>query len=360
MTIAFVYIGILKNSSRILKQIHFLRSQGFDVKVFVGNENDVPQDYSDLNFEVHEFTIWHGGFLKIKSLINPLLFNFQVAQSLAKEQFEFVVCQELTTFLSGFLAKTRGGSSQIVFDNNELSVERYHGLKKFIWSFIQRKIIRIADVIIHAEQHRMDYFITKHKLTDKRNVLVCNYPKILDAHYTGTREARMIYLGVIHPNRMLEEIIQATARGKINLDVIGPGQSEYIAKIESIIAEYDHINLLPPISQVDIQQTLSRYTVGVAFYSNNNLNNFLCAPNKVFQYIMSGLNIVTNDYPGLISIVRENKIGVCLSEITPGSIEAALVRIERENMSSNISSELRSRYSWESQTPALKTIFCYD
>lgn len=206
----------------------------------------------------------------------------------------------------------------------------------------------------------MEYFMAKHKLADKRNFLVCNYPSLADAREPGTREPRMIYLGVIHPNRMLEEIIQATMKNKFKLDIFGPGQPEYVAKLEKMVEGCDHITVLPPVQQHEIHGTLSNYTVGVAFYSNSNLNNFYCAPNKVFQYIMSGLNVITNDYPGLVSVVRENNIGVCLSAISADSIKLALDKIEEENMSSNITSKIRNEYSWESQIPVLKTIFCHE
>ena len=358
MKVAFIYIGILANSSRIQRQIKFLLNEGYDVDVYVGNENGIDQDYSNNNFTVFEYPIVHGGLYKIKSLINALYFNIKIQRKLISSGYDVIVCQELTTFLSGYLLKSRNNRIKLVYDNNELSVERYTGLKKIIWSSLQRMIIRKADVIIHAEINRMEYFVKRHNLPSSSNRLVCNYPEKKEFCVDqSARPNKLIYLGVIHPNRMLEELIQALSNSEVEFDIVGPGEPEYVNKIKEITSDIRNINVLPAVKEVMVDDLLSGYSIGLAFYSRTNLNNYYCAPNKVFQYIMNRVNIITNDYPGLKSVVEENSIGVCLSEITPTAIRAAVDSIIEKGFNKNFHDGILNSYSWESQIPEFKRIF---
>jgi glycosyltransferase involved in cell wall biosynthesis len=360
MKVAYVYIGILANSSRALKQLEELRQLGAQIDVFVGNENHELQNYTKFNFNVYEFSIVHGGPFKVKSLINPLLFCYKVYKKIKNQCYDFVICQELTTFPSGFLIKENSKDTKLVFDNNELSVERYSGIKKIIWSYIQNKVLSSADTIIHAENNRMKYFINKYNLDEKSQKLVCNYPhrnkkKILKF----VKEVRVIYLGVIHPNRQIEELIDAfsSLNEKLSLDIVGPGEKKYLDFIKSKVSPFKNINLLPSVPQTEINTLLSNYSIGIAFYSNSNLNNYYCAPNKVFQYINNKLAVITNDYPGLIDVVRKNKIGICLNKLDTKSLRSAVTEISQKKLNENISDDIILKYNWESQKKEFISIF---
>ena len=350
--VAFVYIGILSNSSRILKQIELLSQSDIEVDVYVGNENLNIQDYSKFDFNVFEFNIIHGGLFKINSFINPIRFCYYVYKHVKQKKYNLIICQELTTFLAGYFLKKFSRDIKVVFDNNELSVERYSGLKKYIWNFIQKKILSSADYIIHSEVNRMNYFIQKHKLDLKKQKLVCNYPVTNKSIFkTYSNEIRIIYFGVIHPNRLIEELIDSFSQinENISLDIVGPGEDQYIKDIKIKIKPFKNINLLPAVSQSEINDLFSKYIIGIAFYLNSNLNNYYCAPNKVFQYINNNLSVITNNYPGLIDVVKKNNIGVCLEEINSTSILKAIDYILTKKLYKNINENIKNKYSWNSQ-----------
>lgn len=358
MKVAFVYIGILANSSRIQKQIGLLLSKGHVVDVYVGNENGLKQDYSEINYTVYEYPIVHGGFYKIKSLFNVMRFNFKVQKILGHSDYDLIVCQELSTFLSGYLVKRRFSEIKLVYDNNELSVERYSGIKKLVWSIIQKLVIRKADIIMHAEINRLNYFVKKHNLPIDKNRLLCNYPhkKSFSQDHVH-RENKLVYIGVIHPNRMLEDLIHALSYSEVEFDIVGPGEPAYVKKLIDLVSEFRNINVLPPVKEDEIDELLSGYTIGLAFYNNSNLNNYYCAPNKVYQYIMNRVNIITNDYPGLKTVVEDNNIGVCLKEITSEGIRSAVDVILDNKLNLNFNDDMITRFSWESQKPELEKIF---
>jgi glycosyltransferase involved in cell wall biosynthesis len=143
----------------------------------------------------------------------------------------------------------------------------------------------------------------------------------------------------------------------ISLDIIGPGDKIYIDNLKQEIVGYENIRILPGVSQKDIDELLPQYDIGFAFYSNTNLNNYYCAPNKIFQYINNRVAIISNDYPGLISLVQNNKIGVCVNKINEEQLESAIRKIQKEQLYNNITDELRFNYSWNTQEDNFLSLF---
>ena len=232
--------------------------------------------------------------------------------------------------------------------------------QKIIWGFIQKRVLPKADIIIHAEINRLNYFVRKHNLNKGSQKLVCNYPvKIKNIEKKISKKIRVIYLGVIHPNRQVEDLVNAFKNLKLNiiLDIVGPGDEKYINKIKTKIKKHKNINVLPSIKQDHINDFLKNYDIGIAFYSNSNLNNYYCAPNKIFQYIANRLAIITNNYPGLINVVEDNNIGVCVDDVNSESICSAINKIIENNLSTNISKKIINKFSWESQKEEFLSIF---
>jgi glycosyltransferase involved in cell wall biosynthesis len=80
------------------------------------------------------------------------------------------------------------------------------------------------------------------------------------------------------------------------------------------------------VPRVDILKFMASSDIGTAFYRNTNLNNYYCASNKVYEYIALGKPLVTNNYPGLLETVESFRQGVCIEQITSGSLAKAFTR----------------------------------
>jgi glycosyltransferase involved in cell wall biosynthesis len=103
--------------------------------------------------------------------------------------------------------------------------------------------------------------------------------------------------------------------------------------------------------------TLANYDIGFAFYQNNNLNQYYCAPNKVYDYIVTGLPVITNSYPGLLDVVEKNGIGICLETVNSKTIATAIKKIITLDLIDSISRDIKERYTWENQEDIYLAIF---
>ena len=360
--IVFVYIGDLRTRGRLLKQIATLSDAGVICEVILGNTTEKRIADRDFPFRVREIRVrLREG--KLKTWLGVNQFNRIAAKWIAESDADAACGFSLTTLPACTGAKRRRPGLFVVYDSNELHVENTSGLPQHqLVRLKQWRHARHADAIQHAEVNRLRHFDKTYRYSrHAESVLIENFPDFsgpLDPKPDG---ARFIYLGGLAPNRHLEEMIDAfvEAGPDLGIDVYGGGTPSYIEKLETRIPKQakERVRLLGPVPNAEVLNILGRYHAGFAFYRNVNLNSYWCAPNKVFDYLMAGVAVITNDYPGLKGAVEANRVGCCLPEVSKTKILEAIRQMREERPWERIDDSLRRKYSWDAQIPRLLSIY---
>jgi glycosyltransferase involved in cell wall biosynthesis len=109
----------------------------------------------------------------------------------------------------------------------------------------------------------------------------------------------------------------------------------------------------PPVREEALVATASQYDVGVIPYLPVNLNNSLCCPNKLAQYMSAGNAILTNALPNVESFIKKYKCGVVYDTLKPESFLAAINALCNEPILISLKEHsLRAvveDYNWEVQ-----------
>jgi hypothetical protein len=115
---------------------------------------------------------------------------------------------------------------------------------------------------------------------------------------------------------------------------------QYISdnKMENKVAFYG------TVPAQDILSTIADCDVGVAFYGRSNLNDYYCAPNKVYNYFMAGVTVITNNYPTLEHL-KEYEFVRLLDNVTPHSISESIQ--ELTTLNPHISDGVKQQFSWD-------------
>ena len=365
MKVVFVFAGILKFKGRLLKQIRTLQEAGHECVLVHGQVEDTPPDYTAYPFEVRPIRLCRHKN-KLINFCRHMEFNRIAARALDELAPGAVVCVELYGALSGALARARNPGLRFIFDSNELFMHMgMRPLKKLMWGPLHAWVFGRADVVTHAEEQRL-IFCRQHYRSHARHILLENLPhggiSTLPPRPAPQYPLRVVYVGALLPDRCCEEVIRAFGEIPPEVavcDFIGFGAPDYEARLRDLIARQGkaHIRILPPVPHAQMQKTLLEYDVGLAFYENLNLNQYYCAPNKIYDYIASGLPTISNNYPGLVQVLERNGIGVCVEEVTAASMTAALNRVVQERMADRITADIRSRYSWGHQVQRYRAIF---
>jgi glycosyltransferase involved in cell wall biosynthesis len=360
---AFVYVGELDYRGRLRKEIRTLCRAGIRCRLLLGNITRTCTNQTDYDFPVTDFATPRYKS-KTRFFLSLLPFAWNCGNRIARSNADVVFCVGIFAALAGVVVKWFKPSIHLVFDNNELYLESFRNpIKRMVWRPLQKLIVRSSDHIIHAEPNRMEYFQKVHGGNDKPHSVIENFPNYyppIARNPVKEHPIPVVYLGVLGDDRYTEELIETarTMEGEITLDLVGFGTPAALKKVHDLYRSDPPSNLriLPAVPYDQISELLKNYLIGIAFYKNTNLNNYFCAPNKVYDYLMSGMTVIANDYPGLRSVLEVQKLGACVSEVTPKDMQHAISRILSENRWTNITDEVRHQYSWEAQESKLLEI----
>jgi len=361
--IAFAYVGTLDYRARLKKEIASLQAAGFDCRLVLGDLEERRFDPTIVDFpvEVIPVPIRHG---RIAWFLWQMRFAPLAAKRIADSGVGTVVCVSLESLLAGALAKRRRPEITLVFDSNELHIESYMSRpKRMVWRPIQNYALRYCDVVIHAEANRRDYFTKHYPVGDAKQMVIENFPYYVADVPARDWDAplRVLYIGAFGEDRYTFDLIDAfCAIGEsVHLDLVGFARDDFAARLRDRYGEQPapNVRILPAIPSSEIPALLRDYHIGIALYRNTGLNNYYCAPNKVYDYLMHGMPVIANDYPGLRRVIEDNRVGACVERIDKASLHSAINRIVSERRWENITPELRRRYSWEQQETRLLGAF---
>ena len=365
INVVFVFVGMLRYKGRMLKQIGTLRQAGHEVTVLHGRTDDEQPDDSTYDFEIIDRPLRRHPN-KVCNYLNHLRWNLRAAGELVRLAPDAIVCEELYGALSGALARRRLEDTRFIFDCNELFMHMgMRPLKKLMWRPVHAMVFRAADVILHAERNRME-FCRDHYRSRAHHELIENLPRpsraVPERSRKTTAPLDVVYIGALQPERCCEEVIDAFAEvdpAEARCDFVGFGPEDYQRMLRERIAArgLDHVRILPPVTHAEMYERLAEYDAGLAFYRNENLNQYYCAPNKIYDYFLCGLPAITNDFPGLLQVVEDQRVGVCLPSITGDAMRTALERVREESLAENITPEFKKRYSWSAQEGRYLGIF---
>lgn len=349
--VTFILWGEIKYDGRVQKEIRTLQKDGHEVQLIVSKFNN--DSYDNYNFKIFNLDARRSR-IPIKNFINTRILCKKAFRILKKENPDIVHCNDLSTLMTGYYYKKYNNKIKLIYDAHELFVEMSkRTIRKNYWHYIEKKVLPCADEIIMPEINRARYFSNKYKL--ERNItIIPNFPKKTKIKKSNQIEKKIIqtygktkilYIGDMHRDRYVEQIIKAFKY--MNEDfvciLIGRIKKKFKKKLELVIKDNKlniKVFLLDPVDNNQVIDYINSSDIGILFYKNSNLNNYYCAPNKLFEFLACGKPVITNSFPGLIEVVEKNKWGICLDKINEYSISNAIKNMNTQEY------EIKSRYFW--------------
>ncbi|MCO5090664.1 glycosyltransferase [Bosea sp. (in: a-proteobacteria)] len=138
----------------------------------------------------------------------------------------------------------------------------------------------------------------------------------------------LLWQGGTGPTRLIEPIIEALAfmprchfaiRGP-SLDLFGAGYREIAARVGAA----DRLLLLDPVPSQDVVAAARGADAGIWTLPKLCRNFTFALPNKVFEYLASGLPVIAADYVEVRRIVDAYQVGALFDPYDPQSIAAAI------------------------------------
>ena len=235
----------------------------------------------------------------------------------------------------------------------------------WFWRLLDRSLVPLCDEVVTPEENRSriyrDEFGARRPPLTVRNCPPYKSP--IESTRLRDELARrgiafstiVLYQGLIDSMRCIEEVAEATRyfdEGVV-LVIIGSGWGKW-SDPAAALSGHDRVVVLPRVPYRDLPPYTASADIGILLYRNDCRNNYYCAPNKMFEYMMMGLPVIAANYPGMVALVEGEGVGLCVDPQEPKQIAAAVNRMAadrkaREAMRANGLRLSMERYNWENE-----------
>ena len=266
----------------------------------------------------------------------------------------------------------------LIYDSHELWTESHHKFNSrlvvkivgFFEKILAKKAAMIITVSDSIKNHLCNHFDVKN-ITVIRNIPSYTHNgdyDIFRENYNIKPDAKiLIYQGFIDFSRGVDLIIDAAitvchANPNCFFFILGDGPDliELKAKVKGI-GLTDRIVFIGFVDQVDLLKYTKSADIGIHAIKNSCLNHEYCLPNKLFEYIHSGIVPVVTDLVELGGFVKSHKIGLAFKNESVSALEGVLLRLISDN---DLFNELKSnlintseQVTWDNEFIKLKEVY---
>ncbi len=141
-----------------------------------------------------------------------------------------------------------------------------------------------------------------------------------------------LYQGNLQPDRGLDKLVLAAAHLEQNIVIVikGAGKGPTQAELEALIASTrvaDRVRIMPPVPFSEYLEWTASADIGLIVHSPDySLNVRTLLPNKLFEYLMAGVPVLSSPLEAVAEILGTYDVGqvIAPSAMTPAGIGAAI------------------------------------
>ena len=346
MRIANVVLNDFTRDNRVLKISESLAGAGHDVTVVALHKAGLPLEESRGAWNVVRTRIATSalprgtvfGVMKMAELALRTVWRWR--------KVEAWHCNDIEAFVLGWCAQRLNPRLQLIYDCHEFEAERNAkpAIERRMVAWLERRTIRKAKAVITvspsiAEAYRERY--GRHGISEVHLVRNIPEPKPAQAgpgpDHFRTRfnipegDFIALYQGAFTHNRGLETALEAM-RGLedtgIHLVLMGYGPLQ--STVEEAAAEMSHVHVHPAVPYEAVLEHTRSADVGLVSVKPTCPSYLYCLPNKLFEYLLAGVPVLSNDLPDCRALVESLDAGAVVHDDTPEGWRGALRALQSE------------------------------
>jgi glycosyltransferase involved in cell wall biosynthesis len=141
-----------------------------------------------------------------------------------------------------------------------------------------------------------------------------------------------LYQGAVKPDRELHRLVLAARypEPETVIVILGPSfrgvadQLEELSKKEGVA---DRVKILPPVHYDELLDWTASADIGLPFFTpTNSLNTRYTLPNKLFEYLMAGLPVLSLEADAIADVIRTYDVGRVVSSLEPSALAEGINR----------------------------------
>lgn len=367
--VASIVLNSFTNDARVLKEAISLTNSGYFVEVVALHEPGLPVREIIQQVPVRRLVLktrpWpRKAFFQIFKYFEFLFRTINLYKN-----FDIFHCHDLGALPIGVIIKLFFGHRvSVVYDAHEHETERSYKqnpLLKRIKRSAEGFLIRHANEVITVSESIATDYQRLYKIS--KPTLIYNSPKYVKCskmnyfrEMFSIPESMKIFLyqGAFGFGRGIEVVIDAFT--KLNdLAVVFMGYGEMSDQIIKASEIRPNIFYHKAVDQEVLQSYTSSADWGLVYIEDVSLSYNFCLPNKLFEYVFSGLPVIVTPLKELSEFVRNYSVGIISDGFTSDNLINAIQIAQRSNIDDFKShfEVVIQRYNWEEQEKKLKQIY---
>lgn len=249
--------------------------------------------------------------------------------------------------------------ARLVYDAHELEteVEGLRGLRQKLSRVVERCCIPAVDLTITVGPMIRDWYRERYQVENVVAVLNCpvfravkRRGRLREELGISPQQRICLYQGALCSGRGIELLLESFKLSDDNSVVLvcmGYGELEYVVK--DAATRSSRIYYLPAVPPALVLEYTVDADVGFALIENTCLSYYFCLPNKLFEYAMAGIPVISSPLPEMTGLMAEYGIGAVIGDSTPAAVERALQEIhtcDRNALRQRLAKFTR-RYCWQ-------------
>lgn len=370
MKIVNLVLNNFVNDSRVLKTSRSLARLDHDVTVVALHEVELPV-YEEVGaVKVHRIPLVTRSWSKHRLVQVIKLTEFILRFTLKYRKVDVLHCNDLNALLIGCLCKATRPSVRIVYDSHEYAIndvpnQPASSIKFKYW--LENFLIRYADRVITVSDSIANEYARLYNIPKPYLLLNCpiyneQRKRDLFRENLGIRSDQTIFLyqGGLGKGRGIEMLLEAFSGLKSDQNVLvcmGYGSLEPL--IQKKAQDSSTIFFHPAVTPDVLLNYTSSADYGVSFIEDSCLSYRYCLPNKMFEYLMAGLPILTSNLYEMQRLVNYEGVGIVAEDNTVEGFRRAVIDSLAQDYTAiqrNVF-ESRKKYCWEEQEKVLKEVY---
>lgn len=333
-----VYPSPFKFESRILRETKSIIELGLADEVIVASGWDKGlKDWEriDEKRSVKRFKLFFDRFKK-----NPLVdvlkyfeFILKVFVFYKAKNVKIINCHSLFVLPVGYLLKLFASTIWLIYDAHELESQKtgLNKISKYVSAVLEKSLVKKIDRLIVVSPSIGKWYENKYGLLNV--VVLRNTPE--SSNITGRHQVFndmfnipktamiFIYQGVVNKGRGIELLINAFSGNPPDKHLVVMGYGPLVDLVKEAEKNTPNIHFLPAVHPSEICYYTSGADVGLSVIENMSLSYYYCLPNKLFEYLHSGLPVIVSNFPDMSTIINQFDCG-WVTEVSPKSLKKVL------------------------------------
>ena len=160
-----------------------------------------------------------------------------------------------------------------------------------------------------------------------------------------------IYIGYLSNGRGIDHILDAFSACNNKNHVVFLGEGAFKDKIVEFSTKFNNIHYHAPVLHTEVVNVASSADVGLCLIENVSTSDYFSLPNKLFEYLFSGLKVIGSDFPEIKKIIVDYNGGVTC-ENNSIALMYALSRVDLNDEINDLND-----LSWGAQLEKLKSLY---